>query len=476
MWRKLTPVVFVLAILFVGIQSVAGRPISSSPGIPAEELALTISAAAPGDTITVDGGVFYGALNIDKPLTIIGINRPVIDGQEQGTVVRITGAGSTISGFTIRHSGSSLDMENSGMAVEARGVTVENNIFEDTLFGIYLREAHQSIVRDNQINNKALELPRRGDGIRVWSSNDVLIEGNTVKNGRDVVLWYSERLTVQDNDVQNGRYGLHFMYCDDAHIKQNRLINNSVGAFLMYSRRMTMQQNTVAHNRGPSGYGIGMKDMDDAVVENNVFLDNRIGAYLDGSPREVDSTGRFTGNVFAYNDVGVQMLPAVRHNEFSANSFVENEEQMAIAGRGTPGENVWTVGNTGNYWSDYAGFDADQDGIGDIAYRSERLFENLMQQEPNLRLFRYSPVVNALDFAATAFPLVRPQPKLVDGQPLTAPRLPAGTPPLPQPAGYTWYWVTPLLLILSLALIALPRRHSHYYQFERTAVRKGTIQ
>jgi hypothetical protein len=78
--------------------------------------------------------------------------------------------------------------------------------------------------------------------------------------------------------------------------------------------------------------------------------------------------------------------------------------------------------------------------------------------------------------AATAFPLVRPQPKLVDGQPLTAPRLPAGTPPLPQPAGYTWYWVTPLLLILSLALIALPRRHSHYYQFERTAVRKGTIQ
>ena len=101
--------------------------------------------------------------------------------------------------------------------------------------------------------------------------------------------------------MRNGRYGLHFMYCDDALITQNRLLDNSVGAFLMYSRRLHMINNTVAGNRGPSGYGIGLKDVDDALVADNLFLNNRTAVYLDGSPREVDSIGQFTGNVFAYN-------------------------------------------------------------------------------------------------------------------------------------------------------------------------------
>ena len=123
----------------------------------------------------------------------------------------------------------------------APDVTVAGNRFEDTLFGIYLKEAHGSVVRGNTISSKDLDVPRRGDPIRVWYSTDVLIEDNVVDKGRDVVLWYSERLTVRDNDVSNGRYGLHFMYCDDALIEDNRLLDNSVGAFLMYSRRLTMR-------------------------------------------------------------------------------------------------------------------------------------------------------------------------------------------------------------------------------------------
>ncbi|MCA9972629.1 MAG: nitrous oxide reductase family maturation protein NosD, partial [Anaerolineales bacterium] len=432
--------------------------VPTANAIPAADLAAAVAAAQPGDTLVVSGGVFHGRLTLDRPLTLIGQGWPVLDGGGAGTVVTIAAAGSHIEGFVIRGSGSSLDQENAGIAATAPRQTIAGNRFEDTLFGIYLREAPGSVIRDNVIHGKALAVPRRGDGIRVWASHDTRIEHNEVTNGRDVVLWYSERLTVRGNDVRSGRYGLHFMYCDDALITQNRLLDNSVGAFLMYSRRLRMVGNTVAGNRGPSGYGVGLKDVDDAEVRQNLFLDNRAGVYLDGSPREVDSVGQFTGNVFAYNDIGVEMLPAVRHNQFSGNSFVDNEEQVAIAGGGTPGVNEWSAAGQGNYWSDYAGYDLDGDGRGELPYRSNRLFENLMQREPALRLFLYSPATNALDFAARAFPLVQPQPKLVDERPLTQPAIPTNAPPLPRPENQPWLETAVGLIGLALALaLGLPR-------------------
>ena len=432
--------------------------------VTAEELPLAVAAANAGDTIEVNGGVLRGSLEIDKPLTIRGENWPVIDGLDQGTVVHISAPGVVFSGFLIKNSGSTIEQENSGIAVVAPEVVVENNRFENTLFGIYLKEAHHSVVRGNQVTSKDLEVQRRGDPIRVWYSTDVLVEDNVVDSGRDVVLWYSERLEIRNNTVANGRYGLHFMYCDDAIIEGNRLIDNSVGTFLMYSRRVNMRNNTIAGNRGPSGYGVGLKDMDDAIIVDNLFLDNRVGAHLDTSPREVDSIGEFSGNVFAYNDIGVEMMPSVRHNMFSGNSFVENEEQVAVAGGGTIRENSWTVNGAGNYWSDYAGYDADGDGQGDMAYKSERLFENLMQQEPLLRLFIYSPASNAIDFASRAFPLVKPKPKLEDEQPYMAPMIP-DAPPLPQEDNRGWIGLGLILMGVALFLAALPRLHRRRYDF-----------
>lgn len=51
---------------------------------------------------------------------------------------------------------------------------------------------------------------------------------------------------------------------------------------------------------------------------------------------------------------------------------------------------------------------------GDIPYRSERLFESLMDENPELKLFLFSPSAMAIDFAAKAFPGVRPETKLED--------------------------------------------------------------
>ncbi len=447
-----------LAVAILGIKDVQAQGDDSiiTPQGSYDSLSDALAVAQDGDTIDIYGGVHQGPFEINQSVELIGHEWPVLDGGDEGTVVKVSAPDVVINGFVIRNSGDTLAEENFGIAVEAPGAVIEGNRLENTLFGIYLRKAHDTTLRNNNISSKDLDVPRRGDPIRVWYSNDVLIENNVVNKGRDVVLWYSERLTVRDNQVNGGRYGLHFMYCDDATIENNLLTNNSVGTFMMYSRRLHLFNNTIAYNRGPSGFGVGLKDMDDAIVKNNLFLDNRVGAHLDNSPRELNSIGLFEGNVFAFNDIGITLNPSVRRNQFQNNSFIDNGEQVNIAGRGGRAEdNAWTVADRGNYWSDYIGYDGDNDGLGDVPYRSERLFENLTDNDSRLRLFLYSPVEQAVDFAARAIPFVKPVPKLSDESPLMDPVMPEGLPSVAKVGNDPMWLASAGLLLLATILLSL---------------------
>ncbi len=407
-----------------------GRTLVVSPNGPYRTLQEALAVAQDGDRIEVRGGTYFGPIVIDRSVILEGVGEPVLDGRGEGSVVKITASDVVLRGFVVRNSGDSLDQENSGIVVTGERARIEDNRLEEILFGIYLREAHGTVVRGNRIVGKDLPLARRGDLIRIWSSRDVVLEENEIRDGRDVVLWYSDRIRVRGNRIRGGRYGIHFMYCDDALVEGNVLENNSVGTYLMYSRRLHLKGNLFRNNRGPSGFGIGLKDLDDHRIEGNLFVGNRVGAFLDNSPREIESYGEFSGNLFAYNDIGVALLPSVRRNRFWQNIFLNNDEQVAVEGGGRLEGNEWAVGGIGNFWSDYAGFDADGDGIGDVPYRSQRLFEHLMDRYPSLRLFLYSPVVGAMEFAARAVPAVRPQPKLEDPYPLVTPPL---LPPPPAP-------------------------------------------
>lgn len=420
-----------------------------------DALAAAVAAAASGDRIVVRGGEHRGPIVIGVPLELLGEGAPVVDGGGRATVIAVGAPDVTVRGLTIRGSGLSLDQENSGIAADdAPRLRVLDNRLEGVLFGIYLRRSPGATVEGNHILGAALDAPRRGDAIRVWYSDDVTLRDNEITGARDVVLWYSKRLEVLGNRVTGGRYGLHFMYCDDAAIRGNLLQGNSVGAFLMYSRRLRLAHNTIAGNHGPSGYGVGLKDMDDAELLDNQLVGNRVGVYLDNSPRDQGSTTLLVGNLLAANDIGISLLPNVERATFEGNSLVENRQQVEIAGGGgDPAANLWR----GNHWSDYVGFDADSDGRGDLPYRSERLFEDLADRHPALRLFVASPATRALDLASRAFPIVRPQPRLEDLEPRLAATRPAGCPPLERPAGVPLAPIGGGLALAALALLSSPR-------------------
>lgn len=442
--------ILVLA-MWAGVQAGYAKEILIAPGATYETVGDALKAAADGDTIRVSGGVHKGNFEVNHSVRLIGEKGAVLDGENRGTVIRLNKHGCELRGFIIRNSGDVFTSEDSGVRIEAPNCRVTDNRLENVLFGVHVSHAKNSVVARNVILSKPLPVARRGDQIRVWYSDGVTVEENKIEGGRDLVLWYSKDLTVRKNIVNKGRYGLHFMYCNNGVVEDNTLTNNSVGVYLMYSRGLKLQRNRLINNRGPSGYGIGLKDMEDVAVRQNLVMNNRAAMFMD------NADGLYEKNLFAFNDLGIYLFLSVKPNRFRANQFVENTEQVVMGGKGDVKSASWE----GNYWSDYAGYDANRDGIGDVPYKPVKLFEAMTDQHAGLRVFIYSPSVQALDFAARTFPVFSPQPKLTDYTPLMKGEgyqalgmiAPVGSEP--ESAPLKWF-IASLLMLLIGAVIVKP--------------------
>jgi len=409
-------IVFILGLTFAPQYGAVAAPARS-----VAEITALIKHADPGAIVIVPPGLYAGHLVINKPMTLDGAGAATIDGGGNGVVVDVTVPGVTIRGFTIRGSGESVTGEPSGIRVFAAKTVIENNRIEDALFGIDLRESPDSIIRNNSIRGKNLEPGRRGDGIRLWWSHNCIIEDNDVRGSRDMVFWYSEGLEIRRNRVSDSRYGLHFMYSHDTTLADNTLEANSVGVYLMYSNNIRLVRNRMTDNRGSSGYGLGLKDCDHIEVQENAMLANRVGIYLDNSPSSIESTGLIESNLIAHNEIGLLATPNTHRNVFTGNAFVENEQQAASHGRGELSGNAFAYEGIGNFWSDYPGFDRDDDGVGDLIYEPQDLFASMLSRTPNLRILVHSPAQRAIEFTARALPELRPAPTLSDPAPLTRP-------------------------------------------------------
>lgn len=384
-------------------------------GGPYSTISAALEAAGAGDTVLVEPGTYHEQLTVDRPVTLLGEGRPVIDAGGRGHVVVAT-AEMEIRGFVLRHTGKIVEEEHAAVMVRGAQAVVAENVMEDVFYGVYLKEAPRSLVRGNRIVGKELAPPRRGDGIRLWYSSESRILDNEVRRTRDVVVYFSNELEVRGNLIAEGRYGLHYMYSDHNEFRENVFENNQVGAFVMYSRDVRLRDNIFAESRGSSGMGLGLKDADEIVASGNLFVRNESGVYLDNAPRARDARNRFHDNLFLYNESAVRMLPSVRGNEFRSNSFVGNSRPVLVSGgmrEGQVTQNEWT----GNHWSGYSGFDRDDDGVGDTPYVHARLTDDLMSRHEELRLFARSPVMSVLEAVRRFFPFLEPEPVVVDSAP-----------------------------------------------------------
>jgi nitrous oxidase accessory protein len=380
------------------------------PRGPVRSVAAALAVARPGDRIVVRSGVYREPqLVIEQRLELVGEAGAVLDAGGQHEAITVRADSVVIRGLTVRNVGVSYTEDRAGIRLDqVDGCVIENNRVEGTYFGIYLAKATNCRIAGNRLNGAATRESGSGNGIHLWNSSGIQVEGNEIQGHRDgIYLEFSERSEIRRNrSSRNLRYGLHFMFSNGCRYLDNSFVANGAGVAVMYSRDVAMIRNRFAQSTGSAAYGLLLKELSGSVIEENRFAGNTVAIFAEGTTRSA-----FRRNVFTGNGWAVRLMGNATDNRFERNRFERNTFDVAT------NSFTHTTVFAENSWDRYEGYDLDRDGYGDVPFHPVRLFAFFVEQhEPSLILLR-SPFVQLLELAERAFPVLTP-PALADARPV----------------------------------------------------------
>ncbi len=398
------------------------------PTCPLTSIRQGIAAAGHCDTVLVQPGTYReSGLKIEKPLTLLGVNFPILDGEKKGEIITITANDVCIRGFDLRNGGVSSYEDWAGIRLlNVQRASIEGNRFHRTCYAIYIAGSIGCDILNNEIvgfpeqiaaAGKVFSHPdsyrdmpvhqSAGNGVHAWKCDQLRIEGNTVTGHRDGI--YFEFVTNsgvrRNRSAGNLRYGLHFMFSHHCDYEGNTFRQNGAGVAVMYSQHVHMRQNVFEKNEGDAAYGILMKDISDSRVERNLFQHNTTGAYVEGSNRIV-----FEKNTFHANGWALRLQASCADNSLTFNNFTSNT--FDVSTNGSHSLNHFE----NNFWDKYEGYDLDRNGIGDVPHRPVSLYSIVVERMPYSVMLLRSFMVGLLDRAEKVMPSLTPQ-NLTDSKP-----------------------------------------------------------
>lgn len=403
-------------------EAVGPESVERAPGAvvarDVEELRRLVADAHGPREIALEATTYRLDLAIARPLALRGARGAVIEGTGTGTVITIDADDVTVENVIVRGAGHRNTTEDAGIRARGNRIRIARASVDKTLFGISLAECHGCLLERSYVRGPDDDVSLRGDGIKLWESHDSVVRDNVVDNVRDVVVWYSRRVLLERNTVRNSRYGAHFMYAADGVLREARVIDNVVGIFVMYSSRLRVEKSILAGARGAAGIGLGFKESDGVIVRGNWIVANTTGSYLDTTPRSEAEPVQFEDNVVGLNDVALRFHGARAGAHFRRNSFRDNGTLVEVDG----GSDVLATEFRSNFYTDYDGYDTDGDGLGDVPFEFTRLSGELSDAHPSLQFFRGTFAMGLVDTISHALPVLRAHVLLRDPSPSLRPR------------------------------------------------------
>lgn len=373
-------------------------------------IASAIIEADSGSTITVEKGIYNESnILIDKPLTLIGNDFPVLDGEEKGYIIQVKSNDVTIKGFHLKNVGSSYTKDYAAIHLyRSRNFILENNKLENVFFGFLIEKSKNGSIKNNIVFSNALNEHNSGNGIHLWHCDSINIKGNEAYGLRDGIYFEFVTNTLITNNYShnNLRYGLHFMFSNNNEYHHNRFRKNGAGVAVMFSKFLIMHHNIFEDNWGNASFGLLLKEIYDANIYNNQFKDNTIGVNAEGSTRVVYKDNNFEDNGWAVKIVG-----ACYENTFTNNNFLNNSFDLAYNSK------INDNSFNSNYWSDNTSYDLNRDGIGDVPFRPVKLFNYVVNKTPESIMLMRSLFIDIINFSEKVSPVFTPD-EVKDNTPL----------------------------------------------------------
>jgi len=384
-------------------------------------LALNIQTIKAGNTIyiradgsvdpptasisSIDNVTYVLTDNINEPI-VVERNNTIIDGA--GYTVQGIGGGRGLSLYGVRNVNVTIKNTNIrnfyyGVYLNStsHNLIIENNITANSYDGVFVSQSSENTISRNDITNNGNDGVKLGDsssdnkisennitgnnddGIQLYECPNNIISGNNITANNDMGVYtrYSSSSSMIANDITHNRYGIELWASwSNSIIGNNITANDWYGVWLDSSSNNSISGNYITDNYD----GVYLYESSSNIVSgNSITTNNDYGVWLDSSSNNSISGNYITANSDAgiyfehysqYNTIiinnitsnsyGIHMS-ASSDNIFHHNNFVDNTVEVYIPFPGDP--SFWNGPLEGNYWSDYAGFDLNRDGIGDSA-------------------------------------------------------------------------------------------------------------
>ncbi|WP_167350317.1 nitrous oxide reductase family maturation protein NosD [Vibrio bivalvicida] len=390
-----------------------------------DDLQSVLNNLEQGDIVTLTPGRYLGNFTIKYEITLLGTHETIIDAQGVGNALTLLASNITIDGLKIVNWGDDLTEQNAGIYsdVALSHLVIRNNTLQGDGFGIWTQRAQHVLIENNAIQgNPKLRSADRGNGIQLSGVKNAQVIGNQVSKTRDgLYIISSTDSELRGNTMHDLRYGIHYMYSHHNQVLDNLAYDTRAGYALMSSKQLTVRGN---RSLSSEDYGILMNFITYSDISYNTL--NNVWTKPENKVVGREGKGIFvynsSYNTLSYNtidtaEIGIHLTAGSENGKIFGNSFINNPTQVKYV---STREQEWSQQGIGNYWSNYLGWDLDNNNVGDTPFEPNDGIDKLVWRYPESKVLLDSPAVLMLRWIQKQFPILKPA-GVKDSYPLMSP-------------------------------------------------------